>query len=46
MHKAYAQKLKSLETQILDLKKKQDCQLQLLKQNKEVMKQQSGFKMR
>ncbi|THG08832.1 hypothetical protein TEA_017858 [Camellia sinensis var. sinensis] len=32
MHKAYAQKLKSLETQILDLKKKQDCQLQLLKQ--------------
>ncbi|XP_028102524.1 kinesin-like protein KIN-4A isoform X2 [Camellia sinensis] len=32
MHKAYAHKLKSLETQILDLKKKQDCQLQLLKQ--------------
>ncbi|THG17851.1 hypothetical protein TEA_027576 [Camellia sinensis var. sinensis] len=32
MHKAYAQKLKSLETQILDLKKNQDCQLQLLKQ--------------
>ncbi|GMP27922.1 hypothetical protein CsSME_00003699 [Camellia sinensis var. sinensis] len=32
MHKACAQKLKSLETQILDLKKNQDCQLQLLKQ--------------
>ncbi|KAI8031310.1 Kinesin-like protein KIN-4A [Camellia lanceoleosa] len=32
MHKAYVQKLKSLETQILDLKKNQDCQLQLLKQ--------------